>query len=56
MLFKESQMDYIFKRQKPSVGLNDFITSVPKNDKKFRVRALLKCNFSIMCRKEVIIA
>lgn len=35
-------MDYIFKRQKPSIGLNDFITGVPKNDKKFRVRALLK--------------
>lgn len=42
MLFKESQMEYIFKRQKPSIGLGDFVTAVPKNDKKFRVRALLK--------------
>jgi hypothetical protein len=36
-------MDYIFKRQKPSVGLGDFVTAVPKGgDKKFRVRSLLK--------------
>lgn len=49
-------MDYIFKRQKPSVGLGDFITAVPKNDKKFRVRALLKCKFNAKYREEVIIA
>jgi len=35
-------MDYIFKRQKPSMGLTDFVTAVPKGDKKFRVRSLLK--------------
>lgn len=35
-------MDYIFKKHKPSIGLGDFITGLPKNDKKFRVRALLK--------------
>jgi hypothetical protein len=46
MMFKEAQMDYIFKKEKPNVSLNDFITSVPGQgpykDKKFRVRALLK--------------
>lgn len=45
MLFKDSEINYIFKKEKPSVQLGDFITSVPANnskDKKFRVRALLK--------------
>lgn len=47
MLFKESQMDMIFKKQKPLTNLNDFVGGVPqggKNDRKFRVRALLKGN------------
>jgi hypothetical protein len=35
-------MDYIFKRQKPSIGLGDFVTAAHKNDKKFRVKSLLK--------------
>ena len=54
MLFKESQMDMIFKKQKPIQNLNDFVTGVPqggKNDRKFRVRALLKGNYSKMQKK-----
>ena len=52
LLFKESQMDYIFKKQKPLTGLNDFVGAVQnKNDKKFRVRALLKGNPSITQRR-----
>lgn len=48
MMFKDSQMDYIFKKEKPNLSINDFITSIPsgnanQKDKKFRVRALLKC-------------
>jgi hypothetical protein len=45
MLFKDSEINYIFKKEKPSIQLGDFITSVPaqgSKDKKFRVRALLK--------------
>jgi len=43
MLFKDSEINYIFKKEKPVIQLGDFITSVaPSKDKKFRVRALLK--------------
>ena len=57
MMFKDSQMDYIFKKEKPNLSLNDFITSVPsvnatQKDKKFRVRALLKCSFFYMLEKK----
>ena len=55
MLFKDSEINYIFKKEKPSVPLGDFITSVPANnnkDKKFRVRALLKGTIPIYFREE----
>ena len=47
-MFKEQQIDYFYNRQKPLTGLEDFVTGVPdkKNDKKFRVRTLLKGNLS----------
>ena len=59
MMFKDSQMDYIFKKEKPNLSLNDFITSVPsasatQKDKKFRVRALLKCTKYQYTRKEIV--
>jgi hypothetical protein len=41
MLFKDSQLDYIFKNQRPAIKLNDF---VDEKDKKFRVRTILKGN------------
>ena len=55
MLFKDSEINYIFKKEKPSVSLGDFITSVPASnnkDKKFRVRALLKGNIVFYVRKK----
>jgi len=58
MMFKESQMDYIFKKEKPNTTLNDFITSIPtqgsQKDKKFRVRALLKCILLVIFRKKIV--
>lgn len=45
MLFKESEVNYIFKKEKPVIQLGDFITSVApgaSKEKRFRVRALLK--------------
>jgi hypothetical protein len=39
MLFKDSQMDYVFKNQRPAIKLNEF---VDEKDKKFRVRTVLK--------------
>ncbi len=43
MLFKDSEINYIFKKEKPVIQLGDFITSVaPNKEKKFRVRALLQ--------------
>jgi hypothetical protein len=45
MLFKESEVNYIFKKEKPVIQLGDFITSVAQGnskEKRFRVRALLK--------------
>ena len=46
MLFKDAQIDYIFKKEKPVIQLGDFITGIGtgngSKDKKFRVRALLK--------------
>jgi hypothetical protein len=43
MLFKDSEINYIFKKEKPVMQLGDFLTSVGSSkEKKFRVRALLK--------------
>lgn len=49
-------MDYIFKKQKPITNLNDFVTGVGQGgkDRKFRVRALLKCTNFDDDRKKVI--
>lgn len=44
MLYKEEQLNYIFKKQKPSSSGNLELVN-QQNDKKFRVRALLKCNY-----------
>ncbi len=45
MLFKDSEINYIFKKEKPVMQLGEFLTSVAQGsskEKKFRVRALLK--------------
>lgn len=55
MLFKESEVNYIFKKEKPVIQLGDFITSVApgaSKEKRFRVRALLKGKISTLFRKE----
>lgn len=54
MLFKDSEVNYIFKKEKPVIQLGDFITGIGQagnKEKKFRVRALLKGNFAFMKRK-----
>lgn len=55
MLFKDSQINYIFKKEKPVIQLGDFITSVGASnskEKKFRVRALLKGKCMSLVRKK----
>ena len=49
-------MDYIFKKQKPITNLNEFVTGIAGigKDRKFRVRALLKCIYYDNDRKEII--
>lgn len=53
MLFKESQMNYIFSKQKPSVSIGSYVDA-PKQekDKKFRVRDMLKCKTDIEYREK----
>jgi hypothetical protein len=54
MLFKDSEVNYIFKKEKPVIQLGDFITGIGQagnKEKKFRVRALLKGKFDLMKRK-----
>ena len=51
MLFKDSEVNYIFKKEKPVIQLGDFITGIGQagnKEKKFRVRALLKGKFYLM--------
>lgn len=55
MLFKESQMNYIFSKQKPSISIGSYVdNSKQERDKKFRVRELLKCKTDIKYREEII--
>ena len=55
MMFRESEVNYIFKKEKPVMQLGEFITSVQpaqaSKDKKFRVRALLKGSVVVMQRR-----
>lgn len=57
-MFRESEVNYIFKKEKPVMQLGEFITSVvgqpaqASKDKKFRVRALLKGIHHYMQRRK----